>query len=158
MTGLTIRDYVASDLDAVLRLNREAWPDPAAPEARGAIDAPDLLQIESVYQADGAFLVCVVEGEIAGMIGLQRLDVSTLELRRTRVELSQQGRGIGRALVNAVDERARAMGATQIVLETTVQQTAARRLYEAAGYEFTHASVLENAHGRFDVTHYAKRL
>ena len=157
MANLTIRDYTPADLDAVLRLDLDAWPDRDAPEARGAADAPDLQEIEAVYQRDGAFLVCVDDdGVMLGMVGLQRHKGRVYEMRRMRVVLSAQRRGIGRRLVEAVEQRARALGATQIVLQTTLQQLGAQRLYEACGYELTHTSVLQDAHARFDVMHYRK--
>jgi GNAT superfamily N-acetyltransferase len=158
MAEPTIRDYAAGDHDAVLRLNAAAWADVEAPEARGGIDAADLHAIESVYLNGGAFILAVDEKALVGMAGLQRLTEGTYELRRMRVALSQQRRGIGRLLTEASEERARSLGARRIVLSTSVQQAPARALYEAMGYKQTRTSVLEDRHGRFYVVHYEKRL
>ena len=155
---MTIRDYEASDKDGVLSLNAGAWPDAEAPEARGGMDAADLHAIDSVYLKDGAFLVAVEDGAVVGMVGLQRLTGGSFELRRMRVALAQQGRGIGRKLALETEARARSLGAKRIVLSTASQQTAARHVYEAMGYAETGKSVLEDRHGRFDVVHYEKRL
>lgn len=45
-----------------------------------------------------------------------------------------RGRGVGRALLRAVAERARAAGATTAVLETAHTNTAAQALYESEGW------------------------
>lgn len=44
------------------------------------------------------------------------------------------GRGIGRALVEALEREARLVGVTKIVLETGTRLASAIRLYEAMGY------------------------
>ena len=158
MDGLSIRDYEACDREAVLSLNAGAWEDQASSVAQGAMDAADLYAIESVYLESGVFLIAVADDVIVGMVGLQRLLGSCFELRRMRVDLSQQGRGIGRALTQAAEAKARSLGARRIVLNTTVQQTVARHLYESMGFQPKGASVLEDRHGRFDVVHYEKVL
>jgi len=50
------------------------------------------------------------------------------------VEPAARGRGVGRALVRAVAERARAAGATTAVLETAHTNTTAQALYESEGW------------------------
>lgn len=47
---------------------------------------------------------------------------------------SVRGRGIGRALVEALEREARQVGATRIVLETGTRLAPAIKLYEAMGY------------------------
>jgi ribosomal protein S18 acetylase RimI-like enzyme len=56
------------------------------------------------------------------------------ELRMLAVDPGAQGRGIGRALVEAVVERARAQGLRRVVLSTAPWSTAAHRLYERLGF------------------------
>jgi putative acetyltransferase len=46
-----------------------------------------------------------------------------------------RGRGFGRDLLAALEDEARALGYTGIVLETGVQQAEALGLYESTGYE-----------------------
>ena len=46
-----------------------------------------------------------------------------------------RGRGIAEALVRACLERARADGATGVVLSTQTQMAAAQRLYERLGFQ-----------------------
>lgn len=50
------------------------------------------------------------------------------------VEPAARGRGVGRVLLRAVAERARAAGATTAVLETAHTNTTAQALYESEGW------------------------
>jgi ribosomal protein S18 acetylase RimI-like enzyme len=46
-----------------------------------------------------------------------------------------RGRGVGRALLDAVRDEARRMGLSLVALETEADNTVARRLYEGAGFQ-----------------------
>jgi N-acetylglutamate synthase-like GNAT family acetyltransferase len=155
---VTIRDYTGSDLDAVLKLNVEAWDDLDAPEAHGGIDAPDLQAIPAVYLRGGAFLIAEADGDIVGMAGLQKLTAGAYEMRRVRVAVSHQGKGIGKRLAEEIETRARDLGARRIIVNTTVRQASARHVYETLNYTQTGTTVLEDRHGRFDVVQYEKKL
>ena len=50
------------------------------------------------------------------------------------VQPAERGRGIGRALMNAAIETARARGATGMDLNTSLDDEAARALYESLGF------------------------
>ena len=56
------------------------------------------------------------------------------EVRALAVSPDAQGRGVGRALLRAVIERARKMGVRHLVLSTQSGMDAARRLYTEAGF------------------------
>lgn len=47
---------------------------------------------------------------------------------------TRRGGGVGRALLEDAEERARAAGCTSLALETQLENGAAQRLYEAAGF------------------------
>ena len=50
------------------------------------------------------------------------------------VDVSARGRGVGGAILRALEAEARGLGVGRIVLETGERQPEAIRLYEAAGY------------------------
>ncbi len=50
------------------------------------------------------------------------------------VRSEERGRGIGRALLAALEAEARRLGLTRLVLETGVRQLEAIALYESAGF------------------------
>lgn len=56
-------------------------------------------------------------------------------IRMLAVGPAAQGRGVGRALVEACLDRARAAGKAQVVLHTTDWMTTAHRLYGRLGFE-----------------------
>jgi putative acetyltransferase len=87
-----------------------------------------------VAAGDGAFLLAYLDDTAVGCGAVRRLDEATAELKRMYVERSVRGRGIGRALVEALEHEARLLGTSKVVLETGTRLAAAIRLYEAMGY------------------------
>jgi ribosomal protein S18 acetylase RimI-like enzyme len=57
-----------------------------------------------------------------------------LNLHDLAVVPELRGRGIGRALLRAVEERARALGCCKLTLEVVQENTQARALYERFGF------------------------
>jgi len=92
------------------------------------------LSHAQVVAGDGAFLVAYLEDVAVGCGAVRRLDEATAEIKRMYVAPSVRGRGIGRALVEALEREARLVGLTRIVLETGTRLAPAIRLYEAMGY------------------------
>ncbi len=62
------------------------------------------------------------------------LDEGEAGLRMLAVRPSAQGRGVGRTLLDACVDRARAEGRRALMLHTTPWMTVAHRLYEHAGF------------------------
>jgi putative acetyltransferase len=87
-----------------------------------------------VEAGDGAFVVAHLDAVAVGCGAVRRLDEATAELKRMYVDPSVRGRGIGRALVAALEREARLLGMTKIVLETGTRLAPAIKLYEAMGY------------------------
>lgn len=57
-----------------------------------------------------------------------------LNLHDLTVVPSHRGRGVGRRLLEAVEEKARALGCCKLTLEVAEKNDVARRVYERAGY------------------------
>jgi len=92
------------------------------------------LSPAQVVAGDGAFLIAYIDDAAVGCGAVRRLDQTTAELKRMYVDPSVRERGIGRALVEALEREAKLFGVTTIVLETGTRLASAIRLYEAAGY------------------------
>ncbi len=93
------------------------------------------LDAEEVAEGRGVFLVAYDDNQPSGCGALRKLDESTVEIKRMYVAPETRGRGVGRAVLNALEKEARNLGATRIVLETGARQKVASALYESDGFE-----------------------
>ncbi len=82
----------------------------------------------------GVFLVGYEEGVAVCCGGIKRLGPETCELKRMYVVHGARGRGLGRLLLGALEDRARTLGFTVARLDTGPRQPGAQHLYESAGY------------------------
>jgi putative acetyltransferase len=123
---------VASRLIAALNAELSArYPEEGANHFR--------LDAAEVDAGRGAFLVAYVDATPVGCGAIRRLDAATAELKRMYVEPARRGRGVGRAVLRALEAEARRLGVTRLVLETGARQTEALGLYEAHGFVRTSA-------------------
>ena len=152
--AVSLRRYEPPDREAVRNLHDEALNEVGAHLGDGPWDS-DLDAIESVYlRAGGEFLVGVLGGEVVAM-GALRLDPDGRAwITRMRVSPRLQGRGIGQTLLDALHRRAAELGYETLHLDTTVGQTAARRLYEKNGYRETGRGQV----GPFECLYYERKI
>lgn len=155
--ALRLRRYRPTDHATVLRLHREGLATFGLCPGDGVYYDHDFFQMEQIYLAnDGEFLVGERAGETVAMGGLRRADLvpggrarafggvviapgslDTVEMVRLRVRPDLQGRGYGRALVRALEERAAELGYRMMRADTTSQQTVALELYRSFGWRET---------------------
>ena len=83
----------------------------------------------------GAFFVATVDGEPIGCGGLRRHEDGVVEIKRMFVRSAYRRRGHARALLRALEDRARASGYRRVILETGLAQPEAIALYESEGYQ-----------------------
>ena len=153
-TSLRLRRFTEDDAAAVRALHDLALDAVGAHAGEGSWD-DDLDAIPDVYLAGGGeFLVGELNGEIVAMGALRRVSRRVAEIKRMRVAPAPQGRGFGRALLEALEARARELGVRKLHADTTVMQPAARGLYASAGYSET-GTGWENG---FTVVYLEKRL
>jgi GNAT superfamily N-acetyltransferase len=81
------------------------------------------------------FLVAWVDDRAVGCGGVRAHDGDIGELKRMYVQPAYRRTGVGRAVLAALEARARALGYARLRLETGVRQPEAIALYRAAGYE-----------------------
>ena len=89
---------------------------------------------EELSPPGGGFVVLSEDGRALAGGGLKRLDDEACEIKRMYVIPDARGRGIGRALLAALEELAGDMGYAIVRLDTGPRQPRAQRLYERAGY------------------------
>jgi GNAT superfamily N-acetyltransferase len=83
---------------------------------------------------DGAFVIAFVDGTPIGCGGLRRLAAQVGEIKRMYVEPAARGMGVGRTVLRALEQRARASGYATLRLETGARQPEAISLYESEEY------------------------
>ena len=158
--SLQIRRYEPRDHDEVWRLHlegvvqtRSEYTEAMKNAAKGYED--DLRSIEETYLGDGCnFWVIEAPDGLVAMSAVERIDAKTGRLRRMRVTGTWRRRGLALALLDTTAEFCRASGYDRIILDTTKQQAAAHKLYEA--YGFTPSG--ERALGSFQVFDYEMRI
>jgi putative acetyltransferase len=124
-------------------LERVPWSDP-----RGeALRAAQRVEIEERYgtpdsepgpapTADdvAVFLIALVDGVPAGCGGLRRIDDEHGEIKRMYADPAVRGRGVATRVLRGLEDAARELGWTRLVLETGDRQPDAMRFYEREGY------------------------
>jgi len=83
---------------------------------------------------DGCLLIAKSDGNVCGCIALGRLDDATCEVRTLFVRPTCRGGGIGKVLVDAVLDHARAFGYSYARLDTLQFMDSAQRLYRSIGF------------------------
>jgi len=84
---------------------------------------------------DGVFLIARIDGRAVACGGICRFDETRGELKRMYVVPDARGLGLGRRLLEALEDRARRLGYVALVLETGDRQPEALGLYRSSGYE-----------------------
>ncbi len=133
--SIEIREAVEGDAEALSPLMEQLMRRPATPE-----------QIRSrLHRLAGTdrVLVAVVDGRVVGLAGLDyawlfHADLPTARLMSIVVDEAFRGRGIGRRLVEAAVEQARAWGCDRLELTSRLERVEAHSFYESVG--FTHVS------------------
>jgi [ribosomal protein S18]-alanine N-acetyltransferase len=123
----TLRRATADDLDAVMAIETEMFPDDAW--------SPSTMAAE-IAGEHGYYLVAEAEDRaVDGYAGLLaprgggQADVQTIA-----VVARARRRGLGRTLVTALLNEARRRGATEVFLEVRADNPGARALYEGLGF------------------------
>lgn len=83
------------------------------------------------------------------------LEEGEAHIRMLGVASDRRGLGVGRALMDGCEARARAVGKTFVTLHTTARMASARAMYQALGYEQGEDRVFDDG---FLLLSYAKRL
>ncbi len=82
----------------------------------------------------GIFYLLRVDGEVAGMCGLRRLNTREAEIKRVYVRPAHRGKQLGPFMLRQLIADARACGFRQLLLESAPFMHAAHHLYREHGF------------------------
>lgn len=86
------------------------------------------------YYENGGLFVADVDGEIVGTVAYEPWGEGRARMKRMYVQRDHRGKGLGRALAEAVMAGAAAAGFDTMVLDTTKGMVEARGLYAKLGF------------------------
>ncbi|MGZ8179106.1 GNAT family N-acetyltransferase [Williamsia sp. SKLECPSW1] len=91
------------------------------------------------FVSHAEYFVARVDGRPGGCVALVRHDdlPDAVEVKRLYVDATARRAGVAQALMTALENRARDLGRTRVVLETGNRQPEAVTLYERLGYAVT---------------------
>ena len=127
-----------------IRIDDLSSPDTLALIAFHLDDMRGTGPAESVHALDAAGLqhpdvtvwTARIDGTLAGMVGLRRLDAERAEIKSMRVDDRFRGTGVGRALLRHITDDARTSGLRSLWLETgtSAEFAPAQQLYASEGF------------------------
>jgi putative acetyltransferase len=139
-----IRDWQPRDREAAAALIAQVLaeyglaPCGLASEAGGA--DWDVLNVEAAYwETGGEFWVVEQRGQLVGTGGYYPIQRGqrAVELRKMYLKLEARGQGLGRYLLQNLEQAIGQKGFSQIWLETATVLKEAVKLYEASGYQIS---------------------
>ena len=83
----------------------------------------------------GQLLLATLDDAPAGCVALREIDSGSCEMKRMFVYRQYHGKGVGRALAEAIIKEARALGYRAMRLDTSVRQDEANGLYRRLGFQ-----------------------
>ena len=128
----TIRDYRSADFDRLWHIDQLCFPPGIA---YTQMDLSGFIMRRNAITLVGEFQSGVADDPIAGFVIAQ--PVRRKYGRILTLDILPQARrsGLATQLMNASEERLRALGCSEIYLETAVDNEAALRLYRKLGYQ-----------------------
>jgi putative acetyltransferase len=93
-----------------------------------------LLDVDALAAPEVRFFVARVDKRAVGCGALVLGNHGKAEIKRMFVDPTSRGKGIGRALLDAIEETARREGVSLLQLETGMANHVAMQLYRCCGY------------------------
>ena len=130
-----MRQYRDSDKVAVWQLHVDGLNQTGSFIFNPVLDS-DLENIKGIYiENDGEFFVASLNNIVFGMGALRKVNSKIAEIKRMRVSIKHQRKGLGSMILKKLIERAKEFGYKKLILDTSEKQDAAKQLYEKYGFK-----------------------
>jgi len=111
-------------------------PLPLPPAVSPPVNFSDLADVSGCFlRAGGDFVVAVQDGHLVGMGGIRPSGRQRAEVLRVRVHPATRRRGVGRAVMTALERCGRELGIRELHLDTATNQPEAMVFYRSLGYQ-----------------------
>ena len=133
-----IREFSPNDQPQVIELQEEFmtefFPEFANDERKYEWNA-DVYSIEEHYiKKGGKAWVVEVDENIIGFGCLRRVNSSTAEIKRVRINFRHRSKGIGKSIVKQIENYCATSNITKVLVDTDDRFEAAKSLYSGMGY------------------------
>lgn len=110
-----------------------------------ALQVEDLHDIGNYYsKSKGNFILAIDEIEqLVGIGAYQKVDEITVEIKRMRVKVEHQGKGIGKKILNFLISDALNNEYKRFILETSNRQLPAIKFYKSFGFNIYEEEIIE---------------
>ncbi len=145
--SITIVEYRPEHQPYFEKFNRawiEAWFE-MEPVDEWVLTNPD----KAILETGGAILMALYDGEVAGTVGLRKVEEDTYEFTKMAVDENFRRKGIAEAISYASFIKAKELGAKQVILYSNTKNAGAIKLYEKIG--FRHLEVEPGVYKRANV-------
>jgi GNAT superfamily N-acetyltransferase len=100
----------------------------------------EVNDLPSMYSAPNGAIILAYENETAvGCIALRKWNDTTAEIKRMYVLPSHRGKGVGKTLLETIEETAKTLGYRRLLLDTLSTMTTALHIYKNQGWSETTA-------------------
>ena len=139
--SVTVRAATGEDLAAVEAVARDAWYaayggflEPRTVEA-GLAEAYDEAVLSAAVEHDDIeFLVAEADDEVVGFASAERTWADEVELHTLYVHPNRWGKGVGSALLSAIEEWTREQGVDRIACGVFAENAVGVGFFEAKGF------------------------
>lgn len=132
----TVRSFTDEDLPACRKLYVEGLLGGKLAENDTGFDVDDIPRAYMKHPGSHFWVAQTPDGEIVGMIGVQKHEEGDGEIRRLRVSQKHRRRGIGKALVEKALKFCSENECLKVTLDTFVDREPAIKLFEK--FKFNH--------------------
>ncbi len=99
-----------------------------------ALADPSKAQVDA-YLKTGDCYIATLDTEVVGVMVLQKIDSTSIEVKNIAVKESAQGKGLGKELLKYADQRSRKQGYKKLVIGTGNSSIGQLALYQKQGFE-----------------------